>query len=221
MGVDLVGIIGHAMSKKEIVNLPYEVNQWHAVNEFFTTYSNRPIEKAKWNGIINEDQLELIWQYYEERHNTKEILAKMQNFDTSIDCCFGSLSIYRQTILIEHWNHKYSNLMVPEIAKNILTLNRIIAKCFNQNEIIYCVDSGYPTQSIFHKALSGSHFTELKKYGIDKFGNPPKDIDDGRKFMFFIDDFTKDLNQLTYWGDENPYWLYDIKTNEYKLKNMH
>ena len=219
MGVDLVGIIGHTLTKKEIVSLPNEVNKWQDVNRFFSSYDERALEPAKWDGIINEEQLELIWQNFETTEINKEILNKMENFDTQIDCNFGTLSIYRRTILISHWNHKYSNLRNLETAKNILKLNRMIAKHFNQNEIIYCTDSGYPTQSIEDKALSGLEFEDLKRFGISEFGIPPKDLNEGRKYMYFIDDFNEDLNKLTSWdGEKNPYWYYDTAINGYKLK---
>jgi len=220
MGVDLIGIIRHTMSNKEILDLPEQVNDWNNVNEFFASYSNISIEKAKWDGIINEEQLELIWKYYETAEIHKESLNKLENLDSDIDCCFGTLSIFRRTILISHWNHKYSNLKTPETAKNILTLNRMITKHFNQNEIIYCPDSGYPTESIKDQAISGLEFEKLKRFGISEFGTPPKNLNDGRKYMFFIDNLTEDLNKLTPWDGENPYWYYDNQNRGYKLKSI-
>lgn len=191
MGVDLVGIIGHTLSKQEIVDLPEKINTWHDVSDFFSTYSANPQKSpSKWDGIINEEQIELIWRYFEAEEVDKELLTKMENFDSQIDCDFGSLSIYRQTVLISHWNHKYHNLGNPETARNILTLNRMIASHFNQSEIIYCADSGYPTQSIEHMARSGLKIEDLKRFGMNRFGISPKDISEGRKYMFFIDDFT-------------------------------
>lgn len=221
MGVDLVGIIGHSMSKNEVLKLPGQINEWNDVKEFFASYGDSKIEKAEWDGVIDEQQLELIWRYYETKEIDNKILNKMGCFDSIIHCNFGILSIYRQTILISHWNHKYSNLGDPEKAKKILTLNRMIAKHFNQNEIVYTTDSGYPTQSIQDKAISGLGFEDLKRFGINEFGTPPKDINEGRKYMYFIDDFSKDLDKLTPWDGENPYWYFDTEIHEYKLKAAH
>lgn len=218
MGVDLVGIIGHSLTKKEIIELPKKIDKWYDVNEFFSSYKKRPLRKAKWDGIINEEELELIWQYFESNDFSKELLKKMENFDSVIDCSFGTLSIYRRTILITHWNHKYSNLRYPESAKNILTLNRIIARHFNMEEILYCPDSGFPTQTIQDKALSGLSFKKLKEYGINKFRLPPKHINEARKYMFFIDNINSEFGEIDVWEGESPYWKYNYKLNKYELK---
>lgn len=218
MGVDLVGIIGHSFSKKEILDLPDQINKWQNINDYFTSYDKKPFKKAEWDGIINKGQLELIWRNFETTEIDKELFYKLENFDSVIDCCFGRLSIYRKTILITHWNHKYSNLKDPVMAKYILTINRMIAHHLNQNEIIYCTDSGYPTQSIQDKALSGLAYQELKQYGINTFGTPPIQLDEARKYMFFIDNLNEELGGLTLWDGDNPYWFYDSEIKDYKLK---
>jgi hypothetical protein len=35
-----------------------------------------------------------------------------------------------------------------------------------------------------------------------------------------MDDFTQDLNKLTRWDGENPYWDYDTEIKNYKLKSI-
>ncbi len=217
MGVDLVGIIGHSLSKKEILNLPNVINNWMDVNDYYTAYSKKSNKKAEWDGVMNEEQLELIWEYYESIEIDKNRLDKLENFDSVIDCGFGTISIYRKTILISHWNHKYSNLRDPDTAKNILTLNRMLSKRLSRYEIIYCTDSGYPTQAIEEKAVSGLSFEELKEFAINTFGTPPLHLDDARKYMFFIDNLNNELSDFTLWDGDNPYWHYDFEKRDYIL----
>lgn len=217
MGVDLTGIIAHSLSKEEILALPGQIDQWEEVHHFFKSYSGDSYSQVKWDGYMDEEQLELIWRYFETSDSDPALTNKLKNFDTVIDCTFGTLAIYRKTLLITHWNHKYSNLRNPETAKNILTLNRLIARRFNQEEIIYCADSGYPTQSIEHTALFGANFEEIKTYAFRHFGTPPFALEEARKYMFFMDRTETELGEMTLWEGESPYWQYNTETDDYQL----
>lgn len=63
----------------------------------------------------------------------------------------------------------------------------MIAHKFGQNEIIYCVDSFYPTGLLMEEAVAGISFEALKKLGMEEFGEPPEDVNEGIKNFFFID----------------------------------
>mgnify|MGYP000891914084 CR=1 FL=1 len=219
MGVDLTGIIGHSLSKEEILALPEQIDQWEEVHHFFKSYNGDSYSQAEWDGYMDEEQLELIWRYFETSDSDHALTSKLKNFDSVIDCTFGTLAVYRKTILITHWNHKYSNLRNPDTAKSILTLNRLIARRFNQEEIIYCADSGYPTQSIEHTALFGADFAEIKTHAFSQFGTPPVEIEEARKYMFFIDRTDTELEEMTLWEGESPYWRYDSEAGDYELIN--
>jgi hypothetical protein len=221
MGVDLTGIIGHNLTMKDVIGLPSIINSWPELNEFASKNKNRIIGKAEWDGFMNEEQLELIWRYYEEKRFPRRLRAKMKNSECVITCTFGRLSVNRRTICLTNWNHKYWTLRYPDEAKNILELNRLVAKKLGQNEILYCPDSSFPTSIIEDHAFSGKSYYELKELGIKHFGIPPKNIEDGRKYMFFFDDMSKDLDSLTEWEGEESYWQYDKKKDEYHLRSVY
>lgn len=217
MGVDLTGIIGHSLSKEEILALPGQIDQWEEVHRFFASYSGDSYSQAKWDGYMDEEQLELIWRSFETPEMDQTSTSKLMNVDSVIDCTFGTLAIYRKTLLITHRNHKYSNLRNPDTTKNILILNRLIAKRFNQQEIIYCADSGYPTQSIEHTALFGADFAEIKAHAFTHFGIPPLGLEEARKYMFFIDRTDAEPGEMTVWEGESPYWRYNEEAGDYQL----
>ncbi len=219
MGVDLVAIIEHNLTLKELVDLPNQINTWDEVLDFFASYdqNQRPPIQSKWDGPIDEFQLELVWKYYELEDNT-DIINQLNTFDSDIHCVFGSLSVLRNTILLTHWNHKYSNLEDPIKAQNILSLNRMIARRFNSNEILYCTDSTYPTQIIEDKALEGLHFSELKAFSLNRFGQPPESLNEARKYMFFLDNIDRKMDAFSFWDGTSPYWTYDSSIKEYKFR---
>ena len=114
--------------------------------------------------------------------------------------------------------HKYGNFKIQGVAKRIIEVNRIIARHLGGEEIIYCPDSAFPTSSIEEFAFEGNSLTEIKKRGIEKFGHPPKGIDEGRKYMFFIDNIHEDIGELTEWHDWEVYWKYN-RGKGYELRN--
>lgn len=167
---------------------------------------------------MDEEQIELIWQYYESQE--QEMPADLRLLDARIICSFGMLDVFRKTIQLTHWDHKYANLCDPIKAKNILTLNRLIARRFGQEEMLYFPDSSFPTSMIDDKVLEGHQLKDIKAFSIKEFGHPPHEWKEAFRYMFFIDHFDRDFGELEEWewGTEGPYWRYNSESGRYEQK---
>jgi hypothetical protein len=163
---------------------------------------------------LDQEELELIWSYYEsDELDTENIPPRL---DADIHCSFGMISVFRHTLLVTNWDHKYGCLRDPQRAWPILAINRLLAQLLDQKEILYCTDSAYPTSHIYDKALSGWKYDDLKDFSLKQFGNSPANLNEAIKKMFFLDDFSYDLNELEEWdGKNNPYWSYDSNSRNY------
>ncbi len=230
MGVDLTGIIAHNLNTKEILELPKRIDSWEEIKNIRQTglkkewtdeyvseyYSN--FKSARWNCEyeMNEKILELIWKDCDLGTNYSD--GKI--FDNTIDSYFAIIKVYEKTLLIEQmpW-HKYGNLRNSDFAEAILKINRFIAKKLNQNKVLYCVDSGYPTQAINELALQGKIIGDLIKFSELEFGKPPKPIQEGMKFTYFIDNLDEEIEQLKDWEYEEMYWKYDSLSKKYIKKD--
>ena len=67
MGIDLHAVIRHKMSKKEIIEFPKKIEEWHDIKEFVENARayleqppDNPLPKTKWGAEITEDLLEKV-----------------------------------------------------------------------------------------------------------------------------------------------------------------
>lgn len=219
MGVDLWGIIGHSYTKKQLLELPKKMQAWE---EIYTYYNNRsghsPSYGVSWDGATTEEDLERIWQYQEGKSAEELSLEELDELDPSIGCNFGDLYVYRNTFAVAHNWYRYNNLCDPWRGTTILWINRMLAQQLGASEVLYCPDSGYPTQMIGDLASMGWDYNSLKNYGLQEFGTPPKGVNEGRKYHFFIDPIHEPLEELTEWDGESPYWSYDKDNGYQKVK---
>ena len=165
---------------------------------------------------MTENALLSLWRCLEtnEPHS-----GDLIGLDYTIDCFIGSINVYRNTLVINHFpEHKYGNINIPEPAMRIIKINRMVAKEIGSDEIIYCPDSAYPTSIIEEYAIEGKSFDEIKRLGIAKFGQPPKGINEGRKYMFFIDNISDDIGEINERNEYEEYWKYNREKGRYELK---
>ena len=210
MSVDLMGIIAHRLSKQDLLDLPAMLDQWSPIDA-----TKNP---AKWrcDYEMTPDTLEAIWQDWETNAAPPSI---NEVFDNVIDCSFGSIDVWRNTIVVCSDRHRYDFLCDPVSAAKILHANRIIARHLNAAVILYTTDSSYPTSVIIDKAQLGMTVNELIAFGIEQFGTPPKQVAEGVKYMFFIDEITTEIGELKEWNiNTDGYWRYNFGKNKYELK---
>lgn len=206
------------MTPKEMLSLPNRIDSWTEIKELKNGQEYMLAKKATWNckNEMTEAALTMFLDYLEDE---KPLPKYLSGFENSIECFVGWIKVFRNTIVVSHFpEHKYGNMHYPELAKRIIKINRAIAKRTGSEEIIYCPDSAFPTAIIEEYALEGKNFETIKKLAIEQFGNPPKGIGEGRKYMFFIDNIHDDIGNLTEWKDWEGYWKYNQETGNYELK---
>ncbi len=203
--MDLICLIANKYSKSEIVEINQEIDSWYDIQEYVIEYRTRidldfqvKSTKASWVNPSNETELEKSWQNQEgEAEKVITVpwgINRISNF-------YSDLTFNRKTICIcPSPEHKYANLHDPLTAKYIITLVRMIANRFGQNEIIYCVDSMYPPSLLYEEASSGKSLEDLKKIGINEFGEPKNDISDSMKDLFFFDKAETELPTFKSWN---------------------
>ena len=230
MGVDLIGVVNHRLSKEELRNFPSVVDTWSEIEdtirkELPKTYSQEYIDKEykrikasyfdlnmhdiKSSTNPNAEYIEYVWNQWEEP-NVKELPT------IQVVSYFSNLKIGKNTIVIEQmpW-HKYSNLDDKEMAGMILELNRIIARKLKQSRIIYFADSAYPTSILYEYALEGNTVEELIEIGDSEFSNRPTDLKEGIKFKYFVDAMDQDLSSLDNLHNSEDYWKWNHDNREY------
>ena len=210
MGVDIRAIIGHQLSAQQLLELPHMLDKWSG--------SIVPENRAKWCGSyeMTAEILEAIWQDWEQQKHPS--IAEV--FDNAIHCAFGTIDVYRHTLIICPMQVRYNNLTEPDRALPILNANRLIAQNLNATQILYTTDSYYPMSIIVDKAQLGMTIEELIGFGIDQFGLPPKPVAEGVKYMFFIDEIQADIGELKSWNpNEDGYWQYNGMKDGYELKS--
>ena len=215
--MDILGIVRHEMNAEELLTLPQMIDSWNDVKELKNDKNQSNI-KASWDckSPPTEKALIEIWNCDEKNIGRHRHLDEYNNW---IDCFIGDIHIYRKTLIISHFpEHKYGNIQHPEIAKKIIGVNRKVAQYLGGEEIIYFADSYYPTAIIQEYVTEGKSFTEIKNLAINEFGNPPKGIEKGRKYMFFIDNINEEIGEISEWDDYEGYWKYNESIGEYELK---
>lgn len=225
MGVDLLCIFENKLSNKEVLNLPTSINGWLEIKEERKShYSNFPDSLSKqlqieafWDTDIelSEQILEEIFDSWKMQNSTYQ--HSLQN---RIDCFLGYIRVYKNVIILEYTpEHKYANLHDKEIASQIIKLNRTIANKLGSEKVLYCPDSGFPTAQIYYKTQEGKTVDESIEFGIEQFGQPPETINEGMKFMFFIDDLEKNIDNFNNWDWRDLIWKYNESTKQYELGN--
>ncbi|MDR2919649.1 MAG: hypothetical protein LBV72_09845 [Tannerella sp.] len=207
MGVDLHAAIGHKFSKSELLKLP----------ELFDQISKVTDLKSSWDySEMTEIDLENIWRDWELDTNEYGDI----NFKNQVNCFWGNVDVWRNVLVIEHFpEHKYSNLANPVAAKKIIGTNRHIAKALGESKIVYFPDSTFPTSILDTKTQEGFTIDEIINYGIKEFGQPPENLVEGMKFMFFIDVFQNLDNELIEWNwFDEKYWKYNWRNGRYEKK---
>ncbi len=230
MGVNLVGIIKHEKSASELIKFPEEIDSWNELRllrleglrkiwkeEYIIEHCCKN-EEAKWRDNFNmkEETLKQIWTEWDSEPDYSTGLL----LNNQIESFFGTIKVYENTLIIEHspW-YRYSCLKDPDIANSLLSMNRWIAKKLNQNKVVYCVDSSFPTEIIYDFANKGKTIEEIISFATLKMGEIPKALFEGMKFTYFIDDYTDDMNKFEEWEYEDMHWFYDSESSRYKRKN--
>jgi hypothetical protein len=229
MGVDLGGIIEHNLNPKEILEIPIAINDWDEIralkksHEFCSYNYDKRFEtqlksNSKWSEDIapTEESLLTIWDFYETGSNGA---CSVNPFQNRLSTFWGEIRFFRKVAIITHSpGHKYGNLQYPEIAHNLLSVNRKIAKQFNADKIVYCPDSGFPTETVWHEAWKGQSLDE-HIYKMNKlFFEPPKTLNKAIMYYYFIDDFSSELNNFKKWTWDDSPWIYNEETNRYEFK---
>ena len=193
MGMDLIAIIGHKLTSSKILDIPKRIDDSKGILEVFR--SDKPTGKiriSKWEGPfpMTAKNIDLIW---EGLRTNQDLQGDGFNYYSDLDTYFGDLAIYEKTITVSpNPEHKYGNLEIPDACEYIIKLNREIAKLFNANQIVYCADSYVSTGVLDEKGREGWSINEIINFGINKFGEPPKEMNQAVHNYFFIDSF--DLN---------------------------
>lgn len=211
MGVDIVAIVRHKFSTKEILNLPEVINTWTDIHEYHKSFNNDKNEEinAKWDaGIfeVTEDLIEKKWEAWESD-------GRVEAFPR-IHCSFADFNINRHTInLCPSWMHKYGNLYDFFTREYVMNLIRMISNKIDSNRIIYCPDSACSTSILEEKSNQGWTLDEIEKYGILTFGKIPDDLTKSVYNYFFIDDMKLDLKDYN-----NEKFLFNRCNEEYFLE---
>jgi hypothetical protein len=222
MGMDIWGIVSHRLTAKDAISLPETIDSWVEIQSLKSAQSSiasssnlQARQKAEWRNVdpINEFSLSAIWQILDGSTPNTE---KHYSCDTSIECFIGTIKVYKNTIAIIHSpEHKYGNIRHPETAIRMIKINRKIAEQFGSKEVLYCPDGYYPTEILSEYAMTGKSLKEIFELGIQKFGEPPNGIEEGRKNMFFIDKIDEEIGEISEWDDDSDYWKYNEQTREY------
>ena len=166
MGMDFVSIINNRFSKSEILKLPEIIDDSIVLREMFEKqhindvkrnpnhYNRRSNWNRQENRIMNESNLQRIWNHLKEDTSVENIEGMCH--DTNISTYFGWIYIYENTMSIKLFpEHKYGNLRNPNSSKYVFEFIREIAKLFGSDEILYCCDSYYQPSILEEKSMMG------------------------------------------------------------------
>ena len=228
MGIDLGALIEHNLTPNDIIKIPKVIDSWNNIRtlkeksiEKSDNNSNHYLKqinfKAKWREESEPtiDTLETIWKYKE----LEESLCTINPYQNILDTFFGEIIFYRKLALICHSpEHKYGNLQYPNRTLNLIHINREIAKRFNSRKLVYCPDSGFPTEIIWHDSAKYKNIESLIKDMNSRFFIPPKNLSDAIKHYYFIDDFSDNKLDFHKWSWQDSPWNYNDKTHKYEYK---
>jgi hypothetical protein len=210
MGVDLGAIMEHKLTPKQIIEMPSIIDTWTEIRQLKKAHEDASynygerFEKqlksnCKWmDGIVpTEETLEIIWSFYE---STRQGGCAVSSFRNCLDTFFGDIRFFRKVAIVTHSpEHKFANLRYPDIAQNMLEVNRAIAEKFNANKIVYATDCGFVTEEVYHQASNGLSLDEHIENMNKQFFVPPKDLREAISLSYFIDDFSTDISNLREW----------------------
>jgi len=211
MGVDIVAIVRHNYSVKEIVNLPERINSWTDIHEYHKKFNDDKREEinAIWDAGIFEVTEKLIKKEWEAWKSD----GIVETFPR-ICCSFANFKVNRHTINIcPSWMHKYGNLYDFFTREYVMNLMRMIAHKIDSNRIIYCPDSACSTSILEEKSRQGCTLEEIEEYGISTFGRIPLDLTNAVYNYFYIDDLNLNLNDYN-----NEKYLFNRCNEEYFLE---
>jgi hypothetical protein len=206
MGMDLTCIIENKLLEQEILNIQTIVDCWTDIHKHVFEYRKKAYHnygqtnlKSNWEyDKLDLESLHRIWEFEESRGEKRINILIGTNRLSTFYC---DIRFNRKTIMIcPSPEHKYANLHEPEIAEYIIKMVRMVASKFEQEEIIYCVDSQYPPGLIFSESIAGSTFENLKQIAINELGEPKANISDGMKDLFFIDNLKSQMPKLNKWN---------------------
>ena len=190
MGMDFSAIIGHKLTSLKALEVPRLIDE---SKEIFNIVSRDKEginkRKSKWQGPfqMTEKNIYLIW---EKLRNFEGTPIEGYNYYSDLNTYFADIAIYENTITVSpNPEHKYGNLIIPDACEYIIKLNREIARLFNSSHIVYCAVGYLSTGILDEKAREGWSIENIIKFGIDKFGNPPKEFNEAVHNYFFIDSF--------------------------------
>ena len=229
MGVDIGGIIEHNLRAKQIIEIGTTVNEWDEIRKLKVSHkcfaSNYGIgfkeqlnSNCKWSEeeIPTELSLEIIWNYYESKNRGA---CQVNPYQNRLDTFWGEIRFFREVAIIQHSpEHKYANLKHPEIAKNIIEVNRAIARKFKSTKIVYSPDSGFPTELVWHEALKGQTLEEHIVNMNRQFFIPPTNLNEAMKYYYFVDDFSSRIDNFKKWEWTDSPWVYNETNNKYEFK---
>ncbi len=214
MGIDIVAIVNHKYSTRDILTLPERINTWTDVHDFYKNRFNDKREEisAKWDAGVFEVTADLIEKEWQAWESNGQVEASPR-----IYCSFANFKINRHTINIRPSRmHKYGNLYDYISREFIMNLMRMLAKEIDANRIIYCPDSSCSTSILEEKSNQCWSLDEIEKFGISNFGKIPKDLTKAVFNYFFIDDLKMELNDYN-----NELFLFNRCNEEYFLEQKY
>lgn len=214
MGMDMVALIGHDLNKEAAINLPQMIDQWSEVKDLYfkihpsakeNLVFHRPSTWELQTSEMTPEMLERIWK----GNAVDDLNTPMWN---NIDTYFADIGVFKNAINVSpNPEHKYGNLRNPIALNYIISLMRLIAKRLNSEKIIYCVDSYVSTSILWEKANQGLTIDEIIAFGNEKFGVPPKEINEAIGNHYFVDEFDLtpedfDLEKKVFNRCDHEYW---------------
>lgn len=211
MGVDIVAILEHKYTAKEVFQLTETINTWEEVFQYHLKFNadNKEDIEAKWEaGMFKVDE-----QLIEKEWIAWETNGKVEAYP-KIYCSFADFRVNRNTINIcPSWMHKYGNLYSFNTREYVLNLMRMIARKIGSTKILYCPDSACSTSIMEEFSNKGWELNDIEEYGYSEFGKIPKDLTKAIYNYFFIDDLKMNLEDYN-----NEKFLFNRCNEEYFLQ---
>ena len=210
MAMDLVAVIEHKMTAREVLTIPSLITASIALRkQYEERHPGSKLKLTNWPGPheMTADNLEQIWEAEADGENFQ---GEGMNYYSEIDSFFGEITVNRHTINVTPFpEHKYKNLRDTGNLEYILTLNRQLAKLFDVKRILYTVDGYYKPAILAEQSRLGWSLDAIIEYGNETFGVPPKEMNEAVANLYFIDDFDLETSELdpnkkvqSRWGNE-------------------
>jgi len=211
MGMDFNMILGHKLTISEIASLSDPNELWETLNKYLESELNYypPNNYIRWTQEPTEENLSEFWNKIEVDGYYDKTLE--------LDCYFGNITVYRNTIRIWFSTIFYSYKFFQDVKSTIQIINvgRIFATYLRTNKVLYIPDGYLKTAIIENYACSDLTLNEAIEKGIKEFGQPPQGISKGRKNYFFVDNLENEIGEIKEWNEEEEYWKWDDKEGVY------